>query len=114
MEENFEFKIDKKQDNRRILTDFTLIELSYTVGTYDVKRLCKQYKSYSGYCLDPIDEMDGSISFEDIGEVMIWGDSHYSIHTYTHNEVESRKKLLSEILVYKSKLMYIASIIPVK
>ena len=112
--ENFEFKVCKKQDNRREVTDFTLIKLSYIVGTSDVKRECKQYKSYSGYCLDPTDEMDRSVSFEDIGKVTIWSDSHYSIHTYTHSEEESRKKLLSEILAYKNKLMSIANLIPVK
>ena len=37
--ENFEFKVCKKQDNGRESTDFTLIKLSYIVGTCDIKRV---------------------------------------------------------------------------
>lgn len=117
MSEFFEFKIDKKQDNKRTPINFELIRLLYNVNEIEISREIKHYKSYSGYCLDPVIKNDFSVSFDDIGKVLKWvehpsGIISYEIYSYLHNELNSREKLMSEILIYKNDLIKKVNLIP--
>ena len=44
MSEFFEFKIDKKQDNKRTPINFELVLLSYIVNDIEISREIKHYK----------------------------------------------------------------------
>ena len=117
MSKFFEFKIDKKQDNKRTPIKFELIRLSYIVNDIEISREIKHYKSHSGYCLDPVIKNDSSVSFDDIGKVFKWvglsnGIITFEIYSYLHNELKSKEKLLTEILIYKNDLIKKANSIP--